>query len=358
MTMTALEPDLLGATLGRVRIDSLLGEGAVGAVYRGHHTTLGIDVAVKVLKDAGHDPAYRERFRREARLAARLEHPGLVRVIDFGEEHGVLFLVMDLVDGFSLERYMKNRTQAFGEVTVLKLLLSIANAMTAAHRADIVHRDLKPANILISRKGQLRVADLGLARENGMPGLTRDKVFVGTPSYMAPESLTAGMNVDHRADIYALGVIGYQLAFGQLPYSGDMQQAIQGHLAGNARWDRPTGCSRQLVRILRKLMAHAPEDRFQSMGAAASEMRRLLQTRMRKARSHTAATSKSSQASGSNSTDFSGFGAFLESRMGSYTSEHDGGQVVHTTFRERMLVWALLAGVVIVIVMGYLASAH
>jgi len=351
-------------TLGRARLDQRIGDGAVGAVYRGHHTTLGLDVAVKVLKGgmAGSDPEYRERFRREARLAARLEHPGLVRVIDFGEEEGVLYLVMDLVDGFSLEKYLAKRKDPMSELTVLKVLLAVAGAMQTAHGAGIVHRDLKPANILISRKGQMRVTDLGLAREAGTPGLTRDKVSVGSPAYMAPEALSSGMPSDHRADIYALGVIGYQLAFRQLPYGGDLQQTIQGHLGGHARWDRPTTCSRDCLRILKKLMAHAPEDRYQSMAAAAADIRRLLQVRQRKARRKAGGGPSSGSGSGSagtspsgSSTDFSGFATFLESRLGSYTSEHDGGQVIHTTLRERVMVWILLAGVTAIAIGGYLA---
>ncbi|MDA3960466.1 MAG: serine/threonine-protein kinase [Planctomycetota bacterium] len=350
--------DLVGATLGRVRIDARLGEGAVGTVYRGHHTTLGLDVAVKVLKsdNAGSDPEYRERFRREARLAARLEHPGLVRVIDFGEEDGVLYLVMDLVDGFSLDRFLSRRKDPMTELTVLKLLLAVALGMQTAHGAGIIHRDLKPANILISRKGQLRVTDLGLARETGMPGLTREKVSVGSPAYMAPESLSQGMPSDHRIDIYALGVIAYQLAFRHMPYTGDLQQTIQGHLGGNARWDRPTVCSRECIRIIKKLMAHAAEDRYQSMAAAAADLRRLLQTRQRKARRKAGggASGSNNNAGTGSSSDFSGFGAFLESRLGSYTSEHDGGQVIHTTLRERVMVWILLTGIAAVMTGGYL----
>ena len=348
--------DLIGSTLGRVRIEERLGEGAVGVVYRGHHNTLGIDVAVKVLKgDLGRlDSEYRERFRREARLAARLEHPGLVRVIDFGEEDGVLYLVMDLIEGFSLDRYLRKRKDPLGEGTILKLLLATANAIHAAHRAGVVHRDLKPANILISRGGQLRVTDLGLAREEGKAALTRERVSVGSPAYMAPEALTSGMETDHRIDIYALGVIGYQLAFRQLPYVGNLQQTIQGHLGGSARWDRPTTCSRNTIKVLRRLMAVTPEDRYQDMATVTADLRKLLDhhQRRRKDRGQTKSNTGSTGATMSGS-DFSGFAAFLESRMGSYTSEHEGGQVIHTTLRERLMVWLLLAGVTALAITGY-----
>ena len=197
-------------------------------------------------QDAGvGDQRYRERFLREARLTARLEHPGIVRVIDCGEEHGHLFLVMDFVDGFALGTYLERRQEPLTESTVLKILIAVANALQAAHQASIIHRDLKPANLLLNRKGQLKLADLGLARESGMIGLTQERVRVGSPAYMSPEALTPGLEVDARSDLYALGVIAYLLVFGQLPYTGTIEQVCQGHLAGNARWDRSTSAARR-----------------------------------------------------------------------------------------------------------------
>ena len=356
---SATEFQLIGSTLGRVRIDEQIGEGAAGTVFRGHHTSLGMDVAVKVLKSKdSQNKTYRERFKREAQLTARLDHPGLVRVIDFGEEHDVLYLVMDYVDGFTLERYMRHRKQALNEETVIKLLLSICAGMHAAHAANIIHRDLKPANILISRAGKLKIADLGLARQDDLPSLTRDKVAVGSPAYMSPESLTAGIEIDYRSDIYAIGVIGYLLAFHQLPYVGSVAQTIQGHLAGNARWDLPTTCSRDCIKIIRKLMAHDPNGRYQKAADAAMDLKKLLSLHLKKNRKRTqrGTPGSASKPSASGSTDFSGIVAFLESRIGTHTSEHDGGQVVHTTFRERVILWLILICILALIIGGYVFS--
>jgi serine/threonine protein kinase len=209
-----------GQVLGNVRLDKFLGEGAMGVVYQGHHLTLGLNVAVKVLKMGGENQVahrYSERFRREAQMAARLNHPGIVRVLDFGEKDDIPYMVMELVDGYSFDEYLRRRNEPVNEVTVQRVLMAVANALISAHDEGIIHRDLKPANLLLTRKGVLKIADLGLAKEHGATALTREKVMVGSPAYMSPESLTPGVTPDSRCDLYSLGVIGYQLAFGQLP---------------------------------------------------------------------------------------------------------------------------------------------
>ena len=147
---------LLGHELGRVRLDSIIGEGAVGKVYRGYHSGLGIPVAVKVIKSdpqsAGHN--FLARFQQEAQIAARLDHPGIVRVLDFGREDDVTFLVMEFIDGFSLKEYLK-RCVTMSERNAIRLMIAVAKALDAAHESGIVHRDLKPANLLLTRKGAL-----------------------------------------------------------------------------------------------------------------------------------------------------------------------------------------------------------
>lgn len=346
-----------GQVLGNVRLDKFLGEGAMGVVYQGHHLTLGLNVAVKVLKiDNANGVAHRytDRFRREAQLAARLNHPGIVRVLDFGDKDGVPYMVMELVDGFSFEEYLRRRNEPVNETTVQRVLLSVANALVTAHDEGIIHRDLKPANLLLNRKGVLKIADLGLAKEDGGAALTREKVMVGSPAYMAPESLTPGVTVDYRCDLYSLGVIGYQLAFGQLPYSGTMVQVANGHLGGKANFGLPTSCGKPTVAIIKKLMQPHREQRYQHAREVVADIRRIITGVHSRGKTGSSGSSTGSgTGSGSGASDFRNIVGFLESRLGGTSSEVDGKKVVHTTTRERVLVWLMLAGMLTVAIVGF-----
>lgn len=345
-----------GQILGNVRLDKFLGEGAMGVVYQGHHLTLGMNVAVKVLKvDNANGVAHRyaERFRREAQIAARLNHAGIVRVLDFGDKDGVPYMVMELVDGFSFEEYLRRRNDVVSETTVQRVLLAVANALVTAHDEGIVHRDLKPANLLLNRKGVLKIADLGLAKEDGAAALTREKVMVGSPAYMSPESLTPGVTVDFRCDLYSLGVIGYQLAFGQLPYTGTMVQVANGHLGGNARFDLPTGCGKPTIAIIKKLMQPHREQRYQHAREIVADLRRIITGAHARGKNGSSGSATGS-GSGSGASDFRNIVGFLESRLGGTSSEIDGKKVVHTTTRERVLVWLMLGGMLTVAITGFM----
>lgn len=344
-----------GQILGNVRLDKFLGEGAMGVVYQGHHLTLGLNVAVKVLKiDNANGVAHRysERFRREAQLAARLNHPGIVRVLDFGDKDGVPYMVMELVDGYSFEEYLRRRDEPVSETTVQRVLLSVSNALVTAHDEGIIHRDLKPANLLLNRKGVLKIADLGLAKEDGAAALTKEKVMVGSPAYMSPESLTPGVTADYRCDLYSLGVIGYQLAFGQLPYAGTMVQIANGHLGGKANFTLPSTCGKPTIAIIKKLMQPHREQRYQHAREVVADLRRIITGAHSRGKtgSSSAATGNGS---GSGASDFRNIVGFLESRLGGTSSEVDGKTVVHTTTRERVLVWLLLSGMMTVAIIGY-----
>jgi eukaryotic-like serine/threonine-protein kinase len=344
-----------GQILGNIRLDKFLGEGAMGVVYRGHHMTLGMDVAVKILKiDNATSVAnrYAERFRREAQLAAKLNHPGIVRVLDFGERDGRPYMVMELVEGYTFEEYLKRRVEEVDEKTTQRVLLAVATSLTVAHDEGIIHRDLKPANLLLNRKGVLKIADLGLAKEDGAAALTRERVMVGSPAYMAPESLTPGVEVDARCDLYALGVIGYQLAFGQLPYSGSVAQVASGHLSGRARFNLPTDCSKQTVAIIAKLMEINREKRYQNAREVVVDLRRCIQGGTGK----TKAGGTSSINSSNTSSEFKNIFGFIENSLGAKSSEMNGKKVVHTTSRERLIVWLLLAAVLAIAIVGYVSS--
>jgi len=349
----------LGTTLGpNLRLDRFLGEGAMGVVYRAHHLALGIDVAVKVLKqdETNRDPRYVQRFQREAKTLARLDHPGIVRILDVGSVDDLYYLVMELVEGMSLDQYLLRRNGPVDEATVLKIIGAVAAALATAHRAGIIHRDLKPGNLLISRRGQLKVADLGMAldSESGVQ-LTRERTVVGTPAYMAPEALTPGQTSDHRIDLYALGVIGYQLIFARLPYTGTISQVVQGHLAGRARFDLGSQCRPATIAIIRRLMAHEANDRYSDAEAVVAEARHLLHGNKNGKGKGKGKGSKSATASGS--SELFGLTRLIEKGLGASTSEKGGERIVHTTSRERILVWLILIGIVALAIIGFSLSS-
>lgn len=350
--MTPIEP---GALLGRVRLRHVIGQGSTGTVYEGTHIHLGTEVAVKVMYPRpGHGVDDRNRFLREARMAARLHDPSIVHVSDYGEHGDACYVVMELVRGMSLEQFLEQHREAVPEVTIIKLLRRVARALRVAHAAGLVHRDLKPANILIDRTGTLKVADFGLARGSGQPAVGPDGLFNGTPAYMAPECATVGAAVDPRADLYSLGVMAYELAFNRLPYEGTLEQVLAGHRAGNARFDYATECSPRLLGIIKKLIASHPQARPQS----AEQLLQMLGSPARSSRPPAGAVAphEAPREAGArtSSEDFSSLARFFEDRFSGRFSEHPDGRVMHSTMRERVVVWALLAATVVLVVAGFL----
>ena len=201
-------------------LQTLLGRGGMAAVYRARHIALDRLVAIKVLlPDLVRDPAFAERFEREARALARLDHPGIVGIHDLGRAGEWFYLAMEYVDGANLRELL-----AQGQLTardVLSFVPQLCDALQYAHDHRIVHRDIKPENILVDHDGRVHIADFGLAKLLGQDtqdvGLTRTHQAVGTPHYMAPEQIGAPGNVDHRADLYSLGVVLYEMLTGVLP---------------------------------------------------------------------------------------------------------------------------------------------
>ncbi|SDO78623.1 serine/threonine protein kinase [Klenkia soli] len=225
---TTVTDPVLGLVLeGRYRLEERIARGGMSTVYAATDLRLHREVAVKVMVEhLARDPAFVDRFIREARAAAMLSHPNVVGVSDQGSDQGLVYLVMELVRG----RTLRDLLQARGRLTVgeaFAVLEPVLAGLTAAHRAGIVHRDIKPENVLISTTGQVKVADFGLARAVAGTGHTSHTggVLIGTVAYLSPEQLERGRS-DARSDVYAAGVVLYELLTGHPPYAGDTPLAV------------------------------------------------------------------------------------------------------------------------------------
>lgn len=214
-----LSVEELARLLPELEVFELIGEGGMGAVYRARHRKLDRSVAVKLLGTALRtNPAFSDRFEREARTMASLDHPNVVTIYDFGQREGHCYLVMEFVDGVNLRQMIEGGSLT--PDTALQMVPNICSALQYAHDRGVVHRDIKPENILVDRRGVVKIADFGLAKLVGGEAsqrLTRTEQIMGTPNYMAPEQIEKPGEVDHRADIYALGVVFYELLTGELP---------------------------------------------------------------------------------------------------------------------------------------------
>ena len=213
-------PEELARQFPHLEILELLGQGGMGIVYKARQPRLDRCVALKILPaEAGRDPAFAERFAREARALAKLSHPSIVTVYDFGENDGRFYLLMEFVDGVNLRHLLRERRLKPEEA--LKIVPQICEALQYAHEQGVVHRDIKPENILLDKRGQIKIADFGLAKLLGQKaansGLTGSQQIMGTLHYMAPEQMEKPLAVDHRADIYSLGVVFYEMLTGELP---------------------------------------------------------------------------------------------------------------------------------------------
>ena len=213
-------PEEVGRLLPQYRIESLLGRGGMGAVYKGVQLNLDRPVAIKLLPvEVAADAEFVTRFQREARTLARLQHSRIVTIHDFGQtSEGHLYFVMEYIDGTNLREIL--RGPGLDPEQALVVVGQLCDALQAAHREGIVHRDIKPENVLISREGYVKLADFGLSRppqEVGASQLTNTNIVMGTPDYMAPEQHEGTGKADHRSDIFALGVMFYEMLTGRTP---------------------------------------------------------------------------------------------------------------------------------------------
>lgn len=259
------QDDLVGRTLGGCQIIELLGEGGMARVYRAHQANLDRDVAVKVLPPYyAADRNFVRRFQQEAQALARFSHPNIVIIHDAGQEHNLLYIIMEYISGGNLRDYISPQMKP-SEIT--RIIREVASALSYAHERGIVHRDVKPVNVLMDQSRRAVLSDFGIAKVlASISAMTRSGAGVGTPEYMSPEQCK-GIQVDARADIYALGVMLYEMLTGHTPFEADNYTA----LAHSHIYEQPPNPSRYNPRIspavqavTLKALAKAPEDRFQS----------------------------------------------------------------------------------------------
>jgi hypothetical protein len=260
----APEPGVLGEHFPQLEIQELLGQGGMGAVYRARQKQLDRIVALKILPpEIGEDPAFAERFAREARSLARLNHPHIVTLYEFGQtESGQYYFIMEFVDGTDLRHII--RTGTLSAHDALAIVPQICEAMQYAHEQGVVHRDIKPENILLDKKGYVKIGDFGLAKlldtSTAAYTLTQTGQRMGTPHYMAPEQVEGGHVVDHRADIYSLGVVFYEMLTGQLPI---------GRFAAPSE---KVQVDVRLDKVVLKSLEHEPERRYQHVSEVKTEI--------------------------------------------------------------------------------------
>ena len=257
------ESGWVGKHLGKYKVLKLLGCGGMGAVYQAYHTMLEKMVCLKTLSSLTPDQKMLERFLREAKAVAKLDHANIVRVYDIEKEDNVYFMVMEYIDGKTLAQVLEEK-DAVTIREALNIVMKVALALEAAHRQHVIHRDIKLENIMISHGGEVKLADFGLAVSLDIAGkISNSSELWGTPLYLAPESIK-GDFADHRVDLYALGIMLYYLLAGEPPFSGRnpitiLRQHVEAPIPAirQARPDVPE----DVERLIKKLMAKEPRDR-------------------------------------------------------------------------------------------------
>jgi predicted Ser/Thr protein kinase len=265
---TPVDP-FVGTILGGCRLLERIGAGGMGIVYKAEQISLGRVVAVKLLPETHrNDPQIVERFRREIQILARLSHPAIVSILDGGSTDRGLYFVMEYVDGVSLRRILN--TEGLDPSHALTIVRQLCDALDYAHVHGVIHRDIKPENILIDRKGHVRLLDFGLSRYTsaGEPGvLTRPTQGLGTFESTAPEQREAARDVDHRADLYSLGVVIYEMLTGELPI-GKFDPPSKKNIQVDVRLDDV------VLRVLEK----SPDRRYQKAAEIRTEVDRIAST--------------------------------------------------------------------------------
>jgi tRNA A-37 threonylcarbamoyl transferase component Bud32 len=248
----------------RYKINQLIGSGAMGNVYHGEDTLLKRNIALKQLSPQfSHDEHIIARFRQEALALARLSHSNIVQVYDFIEDAGFLWIIMELVTGGELEDKLANNKKLVPDEAI-SLTIQMASALGHAHNQGVIHRDFKPANVLLTNNSEIKITDFGIAKLAQSSIHTQLNTVMGTPSYMSPEQAN-GEETDLRTDIYALGIVLYQMLSGDLPFTGDAKTIIAQHLTKTPPTLINKTIKSELDSIVQKMLQKDPEKRYLSM---------------------------------------------------------------------------------------------
>ncbi|TET38627.1 MAG: serine/threonine protein kinase, partial [Planctomycetota bacterium] len=282
---------------------SKLGQGGMGAVYKARQKSMERIVALKILPPKfARSPAFIDRFVREARAVAKLNHENIIAGIDVGESNGLYYFAMEYADGKTVYERIRE-SGAIGEDEAIDIVLQIARALEHAHRNDLVHRDVKPQNIIVTKKEVAKLCDLGLAKtEDSEASVTQRGVSVGTPHYISPEQAKGEVDVDIRSDIYSLGASFYHMVVGQVPFVGSSPMVVMTkHLTETPPYPRSKNAdvSKDVSDFIMRMMAKDKEDRYQTPTKLISDLMRLKEgksvsrrhkpSRQRKSRSRVAA---------------------------------------------------------------------
>ncbi len=277
-------PDKVPERVGKCKILRRVGHGATAVVYLARHEGLDMPVAVKILRKELSEtrPHFAERFLREARMAARLEHPNMVRVIDCGVENDFHYMVMDYVDGPNCREQLTDEPNGIHWRKATDTIDQAAKGLAYAAERNVIHRDVKPSNIMIDSLGRVRVSDLGLAKLSikGRVQMTQELHTVGTPNYMSPEQIRSSTDLDLRSDIYSLGATFYHLVTGKPPFLGKTSMEVISHHLGSPlvppselRSDLPPALSS----IICKMMAKSPEERYPDYESLRQDLQNVLE---------------------------------------------------------------------------------
>jgi serine/threonine protein kinase/Tfp pilus assembly protein PilF len=268
-----LEKDMIGKLISHYRIIEKIGEGGMGEVYLAEDLRLERKVAIKFLpQHLTKDKENVERFEREAKATAALYHPNIITIYEIAEDDNQTFIVMEYIDGQSLRTKIENGFSELDEI--LDITKQICGGLSEAHKADIVHRDIKPENILIDRSGHVKILDFGLAKLKGVSKLTKETSTLGTIHYMSPEQVQ-GQEVNHRSDIWSLGIVFYEMLTRKLPFKGDYEQAViysimndEPESPSNIKYEIPV----ELDPIIKKILNKNPQQRYQNIDGLISDL--------------------------------------------------------------------------------------
>jgi serine/threonine protein kinase len=258
----------VGENVGAYRIIEQLGQGGMATVFKAYHASLDRYVALKVLHPAfGEDPAFEARFRREARVVAKLEHPNIVPIYDYAEHENRPYLVMKFIEGDTLKARLDKGPLTSREI--LEIVDAVGSALAYAHRQNVLHRDIKPSNVLIATDGQIYLADFGLARiaQLGESTLSGDMI-IGTPQYISPEQAMGVKDLDERTDVYSFGVMLYEMVVGKVPFSADTPfSIIHDHIYSPLPLPHEVNpdVPEQVERVLLKTLAKNRLDRYENV---------------------------------------------------------------------------------------------